>query len=598
MLRSNSRILCLAGVTLLLLVAPKCWGQQSTVSTKSSEKSNGAITGRVVSAGGEPLPGAVVYTGSLAATTRSHTATVDDNGDFRIDGLEAGLYRVSASAPGYVSASQPSLTDSQSYYHIGDSVILTMVKGGVITGTVTGPKGPAIAVGVHAIRVRDEDGKPLSAPVLFRERSTDDRGIYRFYGLSPGAYLVSAAKPQVGFIAPSAYDNDAPTYFPSSTRDTASEIVVRSGEEITADIQYRAELGRVISGKVAGVVESQTQFSSGASITLVDVRDRGAFMNAGANSNGNFGFAFYGIPDGEYELYASQYLPSRDELRSPPRRVTVRGEDVTGINLTLGSQASIEGRLVFERDPKADCAERREAAAQETIVFGRRYEPEKKIDAATKAGRLPDVSLSSTNYVGLGVADAKGTFTLRNLPPGSYRIEPRAPASGWYLRSISSGAPQTAAARNSSPPPVARDGITLKTGERVSGLTVTFTEGAASLRGRIFAPEGQKLPPRLRVYLVPAERESIDNVLRFFEAAADGDGRVAIDNIAPGPYRIIARPAEESDSTRVKLIRQDSDFRAKVLHEAESLKKEISFKPCERTADYELPYVSASTAKQ
>jgi hypothetical protein len=598
MLRSNSRILCLAGVTLLLLVAPKCWAQQSTVSTKTSEKSNGAITGRLVSASGEPLPGAMVYAGSLAATTRSHTATADDNGDFRIDGLDAGLYRVSASAPGYVPASQPSLTDSQGYYHIGDSVILTMVKGGVITGTVTGPKGPAIALGVHAIRVRDEAGKPLSAPVLFRERSTDDRGVYRFYGLLPGAYLVAAAKPQIGFIAPSAYDNDAPTYFPSSTRDTASEIVVRSGEEITADIQYRAEAGHAISGKVAGVAESQTQFSSGASITLVDVRDRSAFMSVAANSNANFGFAFYGIPDGEYELYASQYLPSRDELRSPPRRVTVRGEDVTGINLTLGSQASIEGRLVFERDPKADCAERREAATQETIVFGRRYEPEKKIDSATKAGPLPDVSLSSINYVAQGVADAKGTFTLRNLPSGTYLIDPRAPASGWYLRSITSGAAQTAAARNSNPPPVAREGLTLKTGERVSGLTVTFTEGAASVRGRVSGVEGQNLPPRLRVYLVPAERESIDNVLRFFEGAADGDGRFSIGNLAPGRYWIIARQAEENDSTRLKLIRQDSGFRARVLHESESLKKEISFKPCERTADYDLPYGPTPTARQ
>src|SRR5437879_13518221 len=113
MLRSNSRILCLAGVTLLLLVAPKCWGQQATVSTKSPEKSNGAITGRLVSASGEPLPGAMVYAGSLAATTRSHTATADDNGDFRIDELEAGLYRGSASAPGYVSASQTSPIASQ-----------------------------------------------------------------------------------------------------------------------------------------------------------------------------------------------------------------------------------------------------------------------------------------------------------------------------------------------------------------------------------------------------------------------------------------------------------------------------------------------------
>jgi len=419
--------------------------------------------------------------------------------------------------------------------------------------------------------------------------------MYRFYGLLPGAYLVSAAKPQIGFIAPSAYDNDAPTYFPSSTSDTASEIVVRGGEEITADIQYRAEPGHVVSGRVAGVVESQTQFSPGASITLVDVRNQTAFMNTGASSNSNFGFAFYGIPDGEYELSASQYLPSRDELRSPPRRVTVRGADVNEVSLTLAPQASIEGRVLFENDPKADCAKRRETAAQETIVLGRRYEPEKRIDA-TKAGPLPVVSLSSTNYVGSSIADAKGSFTLRNLPPGSYHIDPRAPASGWYLRSISNGTAQNAPAKNSSLA-LARDGLTLKTWERVSGLTVTFTEGAASVRGRISAPIGQNLPPRLRVYLVPAERESIDNTLRFFEAAADSDGRFVIGNIAPGRYWIVARPAEENESAREKLVRQDSIFRAKVLREAEGLKKDISFKPCERIVDYDLPHISAPAAK-
>src|SRR5207237_10513299 len=186
-----------------------------------------------------------------------------------------------------------------------------------------------------------------------------------------------------------------------------------------------------------------------------------------------------------------------------------------------------------------------ETAAQETLVFVRRYETEKKTDAGAKPSAAPEVSITSTNYIGDSVADAKGSFTLRNLPPGTYRIDPRAPASGWYLRSISSGAAQIAAAARNSNLIVAREGLTLKTGERVSGLTVTFTEGAASLRGRISAPEGQGIPPRMRLYLVPAEPESLKNVLRFFEAAADGDGRVAIGNIGPGRYWILARPAAQ-----------------------------------------------------
>ena len=69
-------------------------------------------------------------------------------------------------------------------------------------------------------------------------------------------------------------------------------------------------------------------------------------------------------------------------------------------------------------------------------MFGRRYEPEKKAGVAAKTAPLADVSLSATNYVSTGVGDAKASFTLKNLPPGSYRIDPRPPASGWYVRSI------------------------------------------------------------------------------------------------------------------------------------------------------------------
>ena len=124
--------------------------------------------------------------------------------------------------------------------------------------------------------VRDDDGKALLSAVVIRERLTDDRGIYRIYGLPPGAYLIVAGGAQQfgGPPAYSAYANDSPIYFPSSARDTASEVVVRNGEEITADIQYRSEPGHSISGTVGGLVQLQTQTSFGATIGLIAVRDR------------------------------------------------------------------------------------------------------------------------------------------------------------------------------------------------------------------------------------------------------------------------------------------------------------------------------------
>jgi hypothetical protein len=588
------------GVALCFLLVSRSWAQQpSSGVAKLPDLPNGTMAGRVISSAGEPLVGAVAYVAPVGANGSSQSAAVDKDGNFKVAGLETGVYRASANMPGYIT--QPLPTGSEpAYYHPGDSVTLTMIKGAVISGTVTGPNGPTVATSVRAVRVRDDEGKAIPSPVVLRERFTDDRGAYRIYGLPSGAYLISAGGPvRFGGISPGAYDSDTPTYFPSATRDTASEIIVRSGEEATADIQYRGEPGHSISGLVAGAVQTQAQMSIVSSITMIDVRDRST-VSTTASSFNNYTFGLYGVTDGEYELYASQsLLPGRDVLRSGARRVTVHGGDVTGISLLLAPLASIEGHLVVENDPKAGCANDRDTAAQETIIFARRYEPETRPagNATSKTSTTPEVALSLTNLITESTPDALRAFTMRNLVSGQYRIDPRAPASGWYVRSIASGPAQTVAGRNASLA-LARDGTTLRSGEHLSGLTVTITEGAASLRGRISVAEGQSLPARLRVYVVPAERDSAENVLRFFEARAESDKSFTMGNIAPGRYWIIARPAEESESGAIKLIRQDATLRAKVMREAEALKKEIPFKPCERTNDYDLAYSPAPAAKQ
>jgi len=109
-------------------------------------------------------------------------------------------------------------------------------------------------VTVRAFHVRDENGKPTAGSGTIGERMTDDRGVYRMYGLLPGTYIVSAGGMTrfFGGYGTGAHDQDAPTYAPSATRDTAQEVVVRSGDEATADIQYRGEPGHAISGTVSG----------------------------------------------------------------------------------------------------------------------------------------------------------------------------------------------------------------------------------------------------------------------------------------------------------------------------------------------------------
>jgi Carboxypeptidase regulatory-like domain len=578
------------GIALCSLFAVASLGQQPA---DKDTKPSTSITGRVINRGGEPITGAVVSVATVGGSGPSMSAPVDSGGSFKVTGLGPGLYRVSANVPGYVIDSLPAASDDfPRFYHEGDDVTITLIKGGVITGKVTTAAGePVVAVSVRAFRIRNEAGKALQSGFPVRERATDDRGTYRVYGLPPGTYVVSAGgSPRIGPIAIGGHDNEAPVYAPASTRDTAAEISVNSGEEANADIQYRADPGHSISGTMAGLPQTQS-FSTG-SVSLIDARGRSPIASAPVTSIES-GFVFFGVPDGEYEVSGSQFLSTQESFGTDAQRVKVAGADITGIKLTLFPLALIEGKVVLEKDPRLNCGKRRETAAHETIVSARRFDPEKKSDG-DKVAPADGVPLLLTNAFAEAIPLTTGTFSLRNLRRGSYWIDLQAPAAGWYTKSITIG---NATSARSPGVNVPRDGITLKSSDHVTGLTVSLAEGGADLRGHVSKPEGEKLPPGLRVYLAPAERENADNALRFYEGRIDNDGNFAINNLAPGRYWIIARPAPETVRAP-RSTRQDSTLRSQVLAEAQTSKKEVVFKPCEQLKDFDLHYTPASPRNQ
>ena len=597
-----------ASVALALLLATNSAAQQpATENAQPAPTSNGVISGRVVDSSGQPLTGAIAYATAIGSRVPPRGAVVDTEGAFKLEGLETGVYSIWAGAPGFVTESPFAAPDApRRYFRPGDSVTISLVKGGVITGTVTTVTGqPVVAVVVRALRVREADGQSVEGVTQPRERQTDDRGIYRIYGLPPGTYVVSAGGPGQFYSGiPGPYDVDVATYAPSSTRDTALEIGVHSGEEaMGVNIQYRGEAGHAISGTVTGLLQNQPAMSTafyGASVILTAVQSRTTLMFTSASSYSGYTFEFYGIPDGEYELTAQRSLPSGEATAAEPRRINVRGADVTGIALALVPLSSIVGQVIVESHPELNCAKRRATALRETLITARRdpkpeiksaENPKEKIGASTE--NKPPINLSNTSAE--GVPGEKGEFALRGLRSGSYRVESHLPGSGWFVRSIMIGSPLANATATRRPDSnIPRDGIILKSGERVSGLTVTIAEGAASFRGRVIVAEGQSLPPNLRVYLVPAEKDGVADLLRFFETRTDTDGSFAMGNIAPGHYWMIGRAADESEPATVKPIRQDSALRTQVVKEAERTGNEIQLQPCQRIVDYEIRYPPAA----
>jgi hypothetical protein len=135
--------------------------------------------------------------------------------------------------------------------------------------------------------------------------------------------------------------------------------------------------------------------------------------------------------------------------------------------------------------------------------------------------------------------------------------------------------------------------LALKMSEKARGLLVTIAEGAASVSGRVTpASEGAKLPARLRVHLIPAEREAADDVLRYAQTTARSDGSFAFHNLAPGKYWLLARAIadDELPESADRPWAWDNAERVKLRREAESAKVELELQPCQRLSDYALRY--------
>jgi hypothetical protein len=420
-----------------------------------------------------------------------------------------------------------------------------------------------------------------------RVRQTDDRGVYRIYGLTPGSYIVSAGGlGNASGYSVDQYGSDVPTYAPSSPRDAATEVSVNSGEEVAnVDIRYREEPGHTVSGSASSTVASEQP--SGFTIMLASI------LNGASQASYAFfqppqarGFAFSGVADGDYDVIAQQYTGTGGWIVSESRRIQVRGADVTGLELLVKPLASIAGSLVLEESRLPECAGKRRPLVSETVIGPWHNEKTVRKDQPQFVWSLGTPVLP----------DKDGNFVLRSLAPGQYRFNARPLAKYWYLKSMSWPTGATSASAKGDPPDrprdAARNWTNVRMGERLTGLTITFAEGAASLRGKVEAGEGKKLPSRLFVYLTPAEPGKAEDIVRYFVSLAAEDGGFALTNLPPGRFWLTVAPAGESDSNMMSKLRlpDETELRAKLRREGEASKLQIELKPCQNISDYQLAF--------
>ena len=356
---------------------------------------------------------------------------------------------------------------------------------------------------------------------------------------------------------------------------------MRAGDEVAnIDIRYRDNQGHSITGAISGPIGASQE-----GITVVLSRANSGVVETITNEKEG-GFAFESVVDGEYLVTARAGVTSGSEFRigvpaSPSRRVSVRGADVTGVELLLEPLASIAGRVLIE--PLQDAAKKTECKANSRA----------RVEGVAISPRLENRHKPEDQAPGFfseyrdTTANDKGEFALELLRPGVHRLDLQLPTENLFIKSITLPAPKP----DGKPIDAARNGIALKSGDNVKGLIATITEGAAGLRGRVVAGKENKRPSaKMRVHLVPGEPEAGDEVLRYFEAEVAADGGFSLTNLAPGQYWLVARETsgqEQSDADH-KPLAWNAAGRMGLRFEGDATKKVIELARCQRVTDLVL----------
>jgi hypothetical protein len=585
--------------------SPNTQGQRTSASS-DTRSTSGRIKGSVTGDGGRPVPDASIFIFPVnvgnnlpgAVTSMLRPNTSDADGKFEITSLAPGAYTISASAPGLVSAD----SDTK-IYRPGDTATINLVKGGVITGKVTSSSGePVVGAMMRVIKVRETDDKPLktrssigtqmsqSFDMMLGPFRTDDRGIYRIYGLTSGYYQVAAGglgAQGMSFGLSNSYDADAPTYFPSSTLETAAEVTVRAGEESSGiDIRYRENRGHSIGGTVT-VSSGPTPKSTTVLLTRANtgIVESSTFILAGRDT-----FGFDTVMDGEYVVTAMGTSGNFGAITGPEgisasvstsRRITIKGADVTGVNLTLEPLSSISGRLslvpIQDPDSVPACKKIRHAPI-EGIVISTREENK-------QSG--PDPLLGPLGAFKDTTPSEKGEFTISLVRPGVHHLDMQLPTTSMFVSAITQLQPDNKTIDLSK-------GLRLKAGDNLKGVNVTVKEGAAGFQGKVVIDPDNKPPTmKVRVHLVPAEKESAEDVLRYFESDVAADGGFSFTNVSPGQYWLVGREPSDPPITESerKPLSWDAGSRAALRLEGEASKKVIELTQCQGVDEYVFKYV-------
>ena len=476
----------------------------STHSQTVPEKT-ATVTGKITFKG-KAIHGVTVVASHPNQSGKRYRGTSDQLGNYRITDIPPGNYEISPLAHSFVMENERAarsllLAEGEAV----EDVNFTVMRGGVITGKITdGDNQPLIEQQVILLRV--EDSQPIGSDQWLQ---TDDRGIYRMFGLRPGKYKVAVG--QSDFTLPGGpREHYKQTFYPSVTDVAKATVIeVTEGSE-TSDVDI--VVGRMIttytiSGRIVDEEEKPlARVTFGVQQTVGNSTHS---TTGGVTSNAQGEFKFESVLPGKYLIF---FVSENSDVRPDSLSVDVVDRDINGLLIKTSKGASISGVVVLEGNEERPVIKRGELYVQTWTPNSR-----SRFDHRTPVLVNPD-----------------GSFRIGGLRSGSVRLsiygfsmsEGRSTRLGIVRLERNGGVLQ---------PPE----IEIKDGEKVSGLRVVVQYLNGVIRGVVKLSNGD-LPPasQLSLSLNFAESHAPKFDTSVPGAHVDSRGRFSMEGVAPGTYDV------------------------------------------------------------
>jgi Carboxypeptidase regulatory-like domain len=505
-MRNTNRVLPL--LSLLVLCPVFCTAQTP------ARDSSASISGRVT-VGGKGAAGITVVAAMRSSVfdnkTVAKTAT-DDDGNYRLMALPAGSFTITPIAKAFVAGTGSAHEQPGQLINVAEGESITridfaFVRGGVITGRITDAQGnPLIGERVSLI-LKNTPDTSREIDILDGSRNkTDDRGIYRIYGLRAGNYKVSVGRVSSFRGAGNQY---AKTFYPGVQEESKATIIeLKEGAEVTGiDISPgKSAEGYSVSGRVVDAESGQPV--SNVSIGYSSYTDANQLMGGemkftDSKTDANGKFRLEGIRPGRYAAFIGQGTTSYSDLTP----FDISEGDVTGIEIKVRRGGTIDGVAVIENNADPAVAALLPTAQLYTFV---------QAQGGTAA---PLFSRTQIN--------PDGSFRFVGLAPGKVRILildfPNLAKGLTLVRTELDGVDQ-------------QDGIEMAAGAQITGVRLVVAYGTGSIRGEVKI-EGGVLPEgttfRLYMRSTTSDTRRLD---RYIEV--DARGHFFTENIPPGTYEL------------------------------------------------------------